>query len=245
MNFNTKLNKFHHPTSIQIEPVSQTPTISHRRNQFNPYELNGGNVVGVVEGPLAVFAGDTRLSRDYHILKKDATKIHKLNKTTYILSAGAYADIINLWKTLDQHIELYELNNQEEMSSSAIASLLSRTLYSRRFFPYYVFNLVVGCDEKGNAQMWNYDAVGNYELRKQSAQGLGSHLIEPLLDNQREAYHAIEKPPKLDRNGLEELVVEAFQCCAERDITTGDNVEVYVIEYGKLLSRKVYPLRSD
>ena len=37
----------------------------------------------------------------------------------------------------------------KKMSSSAAAQLLSVTLYYRRFFPYYAFNMIAGLDENG------------------------------------------------------------------------------------------------
>lgn len=35
------------------------------------------------------------------------------------------------------------------MSSGAIAAMLSTILYGRRFFPYYVYNIIGGLDEEG------------------------------------------------------------------------------------------------
>lgn len=49
----------------------------------------------------AVFAADTRMSRGYSILHRDITKVHKLTEDTYLLTAGMYADTINLWQILD------------------------------------------------------------------------------------------------------------------------------------------------
>lgn len=43
----------------------------------------------------------------------------------------------------------YENNNNRVMSVSAAAQLLSVTLYGRRFFPYYAFNMFAGLDENG------------------------------------------------------------------------------------------------
>lgn len=48
-------------------------------------------------------------------------------------------------------------------TTETIASLLSRTLYGKRFFPYYTFNLLAGLDENGNGKVYGYDAVGSFD----------------------------------------------------------------------------------
>jgi 20S proteasome subunit beta 6 len=91
-----------------------------------------------------VFAADTRLSRGYSILHRNTTKIHKLTEDTYILTAGMYADTINLWQLLDREIEQFRMTHGKTMQSKSIACFLSRVLYNKRFFPFYTFNIVVG-----------------------------------------------------------------------------------------------------
>ncbi|RZL13599.1 MAG: hypothetical protein EOO89_17275 [Pedobacter sp.] len=51
-------------------------------------------------------------------------------------------------------------------SGSAIAQLLSVTLYGRRFFPFYAFCMIAGVDEQGEGAVYGYDAVGSFKRDK-------------------------------------------------------------------------------
>jgi hypothetical protein len=46
-------------------------------------------------------------------------------------------------------LQMYEHEHNKKMSTVAVAAMLSTMLYSRRFFPYYVYNIVAGLDEEG------------------------------------------------------------------------------------------------
>ncbi len=103
-----------------------------------------------------------------------------------------YADTINLWKVLDQQIELYKLNHNKTPSSKAIACLVSKVLYGKRFFPYYVFNIVVGYDN-GKPTIWNYDAIGTLCISKCRSNGNGKFYLTPFLDDNFLRYHQKNK----------------------------------------------------
>ena len=85
------------------------------------------------------------------------------------------------------------------MGVSAVGQLLGNTLYGRRFFPYYTWNVVGGLDGEGVGCVYSYDPVGNYERVRVSVTGSGESLIQPLLDNQLERQHQqlAAKPPPL------------------------------------------------
>lgn len=79
---------------------------------------------------------------------------------------------------------MYEHEHQKEMPTPAVAQMLSTMLYYKRFFPYYVSNILGGLDEKGNGCVYSYDPIGHCEVTKYRASGSAGALLQPLLDNQ-------------------------------------------------------------
>lgn len=70
------------------------------------------------------------------------------------------------------------------MSTDAVAQMLSTMLYYKRFFPYYVSNVLAGLDGDGNGVVYSYDPVGHCEKSTFQAGGSSGALLQPLLDNQ-------------------------------------------------------------
>ena len=237
-----ELNHFQQPRSITFGADSAPR--QHHSQGWNPYEMNGGNIVAYAQDDWAVIAADTRLTRSYSILKRDATKIHRLTEDTWLLTAGMYADYTKLARVLDAKVEAYELAHRVRPSSAAIAELLSKVLYSRRFFPYYAFCAVVGFEE-GQSRCWGYDAVGSHEHMPFVVQGNAQQLMVPLLDNQFVDSNAVQPRRRPTQAEALEVVVDAFQSAAERDTTCGDRLEVKLLQGGRLVSEHTYPLRRD
>ncbi|KAF2584617.1 hypothetical protein F2Q70_00036539 [Brassica cretica] len=95
-----------------------------------------------------------------------------------VLSSSGFQDDVKALQKVCQH------QHNKQMSCPAMAQLLSNTLYFKRFFHYYAFNFLGGLEEEGKGCVFTYDAVGSYEKVGYSAQGSGSTLIMPFLDNQ-------------------------------------------------------------
>ena len=150
-------------------------------------------------------------------------------------TAGFRGDITTLQKLLRAKLTQYEHQHGVTMKAHAVGQMLGNTLYGRRFFPYYTWNVVAGLDEDGVGVVYSYDPVGNYERVRVSVTGSGESLIQPLLDNQLERQHqqlGAKPPPLCTDLSLQEtvdLVKDAFYSAGERDIRTGDAVEICII----------------
>jgi len=62
--------------------------------------------------------------------------------------------------------------------------MISTILYSKRFFPYYVYNILGGVDEQGKGGVYSFDPVGSYEREFCRAAGAAQSLLQPFLDSQ-------------------------------------------------------------
>ena len=84
------------------------------------------------------------------------------------------------------------------MGLKAIARMIQTMLYAKRFFPYYVYNILGGIEEDGKlarpsgnvnsfagtGAVYSYDPVGSYEREACRAAGAAQSLLQPFLDNQ-------------------------------------------------------------
>lgn len=140
------------------------------------------------------------------------------------------ADQLTLHKVLLMKIKLYEADMHKTPSIDAIAQMLSTTLYYKRFFPYYTFNLLAGVDSEGKGAVYGYDAIGSFERLEQGAQGSGRSLVQSILDNQvsKNNQLIVDNTP-ISVDGLTTLCKDAISSACERDIYTGDAATICVI----------------
>lgn len=245
----TPLNKadynfnYYHPEesskySSRAMPISN----KKEKEQWNPYQNNEGTVLGIAGKDFFIAAADTRLSVGYGIISRNTKKIYKLTDDIIFAASGMYADVENFVKYIKIRIDIYRSKNRCEINLQSVAQLISVTLYSRRFFPYYAFIILGGKDDDGVFKCYHYDAVGSYENFPYGSQGSGAKLVVPVLDNvinRRGGYQ------NLTVDEAKALVMEAMNGCASRDIYTGDGLQMMILKADGSLIEEEHELRHD
>nr|XP_033802019.1 proteasome subunit beta type-1-like [Geotrypetes seraphini] len=216
-----------------------------REQRFNPYTFNGGTVLALAGEDFSIIASDTRLSEGYAIHSRDTPKCHKLTNKTMIGCSGFHGDCLTLTKIIEVRLKMYKHSNNKIMTTGAIAAMLSTILYSRRFFPYYVYNIIGGLDEEGKGAVYSFDSIGSYQRDTYKAGGSASAMLQSLLDNQI-GFKNMENVQQLPLTLTKaiELIKDVFISAAERDVYTGDALKICMITKDGMKEETI-PLRKD
>lgn len=221
MDFNFAEKYLHAETSVKTGPI---------QHRFSPYTDNGGTVLAIAGKDYCIIAGDTRQSEGYSINARYAPKVHALHSRAVLAAQGMAADANTLVGQINQRQIWYEHKHGKSMSVSATAQMLSTILYGKRFFPYSVWNVLGGVDENGEGAVFAYDPVGNYRRCGFKAGGSAAALVQPFLDSQVGFKHQPGKEGTLSLEEAIRVARDAFTSATERDIYTGDFLEIFVVK---------------
>lgn len=142
-------------------------------------------------------------------------------------------------------MQMYEHTHNKTMTSNAVAQMLSILMYNRRFFPYYVSNILAGIDEEGKGVVYSYDPIGHMEKAQYRAGGSAGTLLQPVLDSQVGFKNQpAENVKPLSKETAVALVRDTFISATERDIYTGDSVIMNIITKDGI-KQETFQLRKD
>lgn len=192
-----------------------------------------------------MIGADTRLSAGFSIYTRDQNKLFPLSETTILGCSGCWCDTLTLTRILKSRMQMYHQEHNKVMSTTACAQMLSTMLYYKRFFPYYISNVLVGFDNEGKGCVYSYDPIGHCEKTNYRAGGSAGALLQPLLDNQIGHKNMdIAEPPPLTQEKALAILKDVFISAAERDIYTGDSVFINVLTQNGV-KKETFNLRRD
>jgi len=217
-------------TSFDIHGVPEHMLGGPKQAHFYPYTDNGGSVVAIAGEDFAVIASDTRLTSGFSIYTRDQPKLYKLSEKTVLGVSGCWCDVLTFSRILEARLKMYEHEHHKVMSTPAVAQMMSTMLYYKRFFPYYISNVVAGLDAQGRGCVYSYDPVGHCSKEEYRAGGSSSALLQPLLDNQIGLKNMVGAvPTPLTAEKAVSLIKDVFISAAERDIHTGDGIVINLV----------------
>ena len=103
---------------------------------------------------------------------------------------------------------------------------------------------VRGLDADGKGAVYSYDAIGSFENTPFSSTGSGQKLMVPLMDNLVVFKNRLDPKREMDADETIELVKDAFITAGERDIYTGDAIDIICIEKSGMRTER-FELKKD
>lgn len=227
-----------------MEPTTLSTT---KHPEFSPYTDNGGTVVAIAGKDYAVIASETRLSTGYQIYTRDQPKLFQLTPKAILGAPGCWCDSLSYAKAIESRVRNYLYEHNKTISTPALAQMMSIMLYYKRFFPYYISNILAGIDDDGKGVVYSYDPVGHCEQSKYRASGSSCSLIQPFLDNRvglKNMANVEEGSIDMPLDDALRVVKDVFISAAERDIYVGDRVDIRVITANGV-QQMMFDLRKD
>ena len=155
--------------------------------------------------------------------------------------------MVTFGRILDSQVKMYSYDHNHEISTQAASQLISIMLYNRRFFPYYIDNIVAGVDANGKGYVYSYDPVGHCENSSYRAAGSSVSLMQPFLDNQvgQKNMEGVDKEKfELSLDDAIKITKDVLTSATERDINSGDGIHLCVITKDGIREEKI-DMRKD
>jgi proteasome beta subunit len=179
-----------------------------------------GTAVGLKTRDGVVLATDKRVTYDGFVLSKQAKKVYMITGRTGVAFAGLLGDVGYLTKLLKLESKYYELKVGRDIKTRSLAKVLSLVLYNYKLFPMFTEIIVGGYDEEG-ASLFILDPVGSLIEEKYAAVGSGAQLALGYIEPKYREDLTLEE--------AEKIAVEAIRTVIERDVLSGDGVDLVVI----------------
>lgn len=166
---------------------------------------------------------------------------------TVLGSTGCWCDVLTFAKVLQARLKMYRYEHNRTMSTSAASQLIANQLYSKRFFPYYVSNILIGLEPDGQGYVYSYDPIGHREKSRCRAGGSSASLLQPMLDSHVALKNMAIIPDEkknLSKEAAVSLIKDLFASAAERDIYCGDSVLIRIVTADGITDDQ-FQLRKD
>ena len=185
------------------------------------------SLVGIVCKDGVILGADRRSTAGTIVMSKDSKKIHEINEYLAASYTGGVADIQLTNKVLAAELKLKDLRTKSRStikeSANLLATLVYRNIRNPSMIPSIVGTLVAGMDEDGTTSLYTIEPAGGVQkvIDFDANFSSGMPYIMGFLERNWKKDISVEK-------GIE-LATEALKASTQRDIGSGNGIDVYKI----------------
>lgn len=176
-----------------------------------------GTVVGVKAKEGVIIASEKRLTYDGFVLSRNVKKVFPVTPGIGIGFAGLMGDVNFLVKLLKFEVSYYEVTHGKPISARSLAKLTSAILYSYKLAPLLT-EIVIGGYDGEEPSLYILDPAGSVIPERYAALGSGSQLAIGYLEPKYNEGITLDE--------AEKLAIGAIQAVIERDVLSGDGIDV-------------------
>ncbi|RMZ81967.1 hypothetical protein DV737_g2266, partial [Chaetothyriales sp. CBS 132003] len=197
----------------------------------SPFDINGGAVVAMRGKNCVAIACDLRLGMQALTVSNNFPKIFNYSPSLYLGLTGLATDVQTVSDTFRYKVNMYRLREERNISPQTLASLVSSSLYERRFGPWFVSPVLAGINHTtGEPFICGFDSIGCIDFAKDFiVAGTASDQLFGTCEGLWE--------PDLGPDELFETISQALLNAVDRDALSGWGAYVYIIEEDKVTKR--------
>ncbi|KAI9226257.1 MAG: proteasome subunit beta type-7 [Piptocephalis tieghemiana] len=184
----------------------------------------GTTIVGLIFKDGIVLGADTRATGGSVVFDKNCEKIHYLAPNMYCCGAGTAADTEMTTSMISSQLELHRLSTGREARVVTAMTLLKQHLF--KYQGHIGAALVLGGFDVSGPQLYTIHPHGSTDKLPYVTMGSGSLAAMAVFESKWK--------PEMERQEAIDLVEAAIEAGIFNDLGSGSNVDVTVIEKGKV-----------
>ncbi len=185
----------------------------------------GTTTVGLVCKDGIVLAADRRASAGYMVADKKSRKVIIINDDVAITTAGLVSDIQLLTKIIKAQLKLIEIRRAKKTTVKQAANLLGGLVYSnirRMSMVPGIVGFILGGKDLSGFHLYNLGVDGSItEVEDYATDGSGMQFATGVLES-------LYRKDMTVNEGIK-LAVTAINTAIQRDIATGNGIDVVTI----------------
>jgi proteasome beta subunit len=190
----------------------------NRQEQKVEEMQTGTTTLAVSVSAGVILAADKRATMGHLKASKEAQKVFQIDDNIGLTIAGSVGDAQRIVRIMRSQLKLKKLESKE-LSVNAAATLLSNILQGSKMMPFMNQFVIGGYDEDAGGMIFDLDPLGGLmDHENFTATGSGSPTAYGVLEDSYQADMTIDE-------GVE-LAVRAAQAAMERDVASGDGIDV-------------------